>query len=485
MSQTKVVELLKTFSEDEFKSFEKFIESPYFSQGRDLKPLYFALNKFHPDFNFTFEEIYNQIHPSSKFDTKAYNILSTLFSDMFIAAERFLFEQSLIKNNIEYKTLLSKELIERDLLKFAKKTLSDSFKTIGENKLSSEYFFHKFRLYEPYRASEEYSDSKKNEIDIINDWEKSFVIFVISKSIDILDYIETFSYNQKLEPMPLLLKNFLTHLDIESLLKLIKKNKFEHSDILRLYLLMLKLLLNNKDELIFNEFRVVHKRYYKQLSDYENYRIYTMLELCAETLRSIDSLKYLKELMVIYKEKLQKNYYKPEGVHYIHPTFYRSVFLTAIALKEINWAEKFVRLHTKELPPEDREPLQIYTKAKFSFYRKEYSKSLELISRLKPEMFPLKYDIKQLTIQIFYELDYLDELLYQLDSFSHFLRLNKKVTEIKKESYLNFIRFVQELMKLREKQDKYKLNQFISELSSKKNIAGKLWLREKSLELMK
>ena len=485
MSQTKVIKLLKTFTENEFKEFEKFIESPYFSPGRDLKPLYHALKKYYPDFNFSFEEIYKHIHPSDKFDTKSYNILSTLFSDLFILAEKFLFELSLNKHYIEYKTLLSREYIDRDLIKLAKKNLSEGFKALEGNKLSAEYFYHKYLLYEPYHTCEEYSGNDKNEIKVIQKLEKSFVLFMISKSIDFLDLLETYRYNLNFEPEPFLLKNILSNLDINSLHRFIKRNKFEHADILVLYLQLLELLLNINNESVFHKFRLLHKKYYKRLSDYENFKIYTMLELCADTLRSTDSMKYLKELFVIQKEKIGGNYYKPEGVNYIHPAFYRSVLLAAIALKQINWAEKFVKIHTEELPEEYRESLLLYAKAKLYFCRKEYSKSLDLLSRMKPKWFLLKYDIKQLTIQIFYELGYEYELRFQIDAFRHFLRTNKNVTEVRKEWYLNFIRFVQELLKQNENPDNYELNKLVLQLNTKKNIAGELWLKEKISALIK
>jgi hypothetical protein len=39
MNNTKIVQVLRSFSAEEFREFEKFTASPYFSRGRDLIPL--------------------------------------------------------------------------------------------------------------------------------------------------------------------------------------------------------------------------------------------------------------------------------------------------------------------------------------------------------------------------------------------------------------------------------------------------------------
>lgn len=83
MQKSKLITLLKTFSKEEMKNFDKFISSPYFSRGRNLKPLYNVLKKYHPSFDsphFTEEKIFNKLYPKKKFDgKKSLHTLETLF----------------------------------------------------------------------------------------------------------------------------------------------------------------------------------------------------------------------------------------------------------------------------------------------------------------------------------------------------------------------------------------------------------------------
>jgi len=48
-SKLKLIQLLSSFTKEEFKEFEKFILSPYFNSSRNLHPLYLALKKYYPN----------------------------------------------------------------------------------------------------------------------------------------------------------------------------------------------------------------------------------------------------------------------------------------------------------------------------------------------------------------------------------------------------------------------------------------------------
>jgi len=50
LKDSKLIKLLKNFNSEEFKEFEKFVASPFFSRGRDLLPLFKALKPFYPGF---------------------------------------------------------------------------------------------------------------------------------------------------------------------------------------------------------------------------------------------------------------------------------------------------------------------------------------------------------------------------------------------------------------------------------------------------
>ena len=73
MKTSKLFTILKTFSDEEMKRFEKFISSPFHNNGRNFKPIYSYLKKLHPDFpqkKLTDEAIFRKLYPGKKYDLK-------------------------------------------------------------------------------------------------------------------------------------------------------------------------------------------------------------------------------------------------------------------------------------------------------------------------------------------------------------------------------------------------------------------------------
>lgn len=94
MKNTKLIQILKIFSKEEIKEFEKFIASPYFSRGRDLKPFYKILKSYHPDFkssNFNYERVFEKLYPKEKYNKSgADNILRVLSYELTRLTEEFI-----------------------------------------------------------------------------------------------------------------------------------------------------------------------------------------------------------------------------------------------------------------------------------------------------------------------------------------------------------------------------------------------------------
>ena len=63
MKNSKLIQVLKSFSAGDWKEFKKFAVSPYFNKGRDYIPLLEELKVFYPNFDsdkLTSEYIYSK-----------------------------------------------------------------------------------------------------------------------------------------------------------------------------------------------------------------------------------------------------------------------------------------------------------------------------------------------------------------------------------------------------------------------------------------
>ncbi|MBL8017965.1 MAG: hypothetical protein JNK43_11885, partial [Ignavibacteria bacterium] len=90
LSKSKVITLLRTFSNEEMKSFGDFVNSPYLNSNKKCVKLYKLLKKFSPDFEntkLTREYIYNNIYSDDKYEEWK---IRNLLSDMNLLAEKFI-----------------------------------------------------------------------------------------------------------------------------------------------------------------------------------------------------------------------------------------------------------------------------------------------------------------------------------------------------------------------------------------------------------
>ena len=110
---SKLITLLRTFSKQEIKDFEKFTGSAYFKEDRNLIPLLIAIKKFHPEFRsdeLTNEGLYKSIYPDENYNLPKLRIL---ISDLYKTAENFLVYNRLKMNESERTKYLAYELKER------------------------------------------------------------------------------------------------------------------------------------------------------------------------------------------------------------------------------------------------------------------------------------------------------------------------------------------------------------------------------------
>src|SRR5690606_8526792 len=99
--------------QEELKSFEKFILSPYFTRGRDVSGFFSQIKKIYPDFKsskINKEIFFNELFPGEKYNQKK---LKNLSFELTYLAEQFLISESLKKNESEKELMLSIQYKDR------------------------------------------------------------------------------------------------------------------------------------------------------------------------------------------------------------------------------------------------------------------------------------------------------------------------------------------------------------------------------------
>jgi SMC interacting uncharacterized protein involved in chromosome segregation len=152
-------------------------------------------------------------------------------------------------------------------------------------------------------------------------------------------------------------------------------------------------------------------------------------------------------------------------------------------LKEFEWMEHFINTYIEKLAPEQRENMHNYSSAKLHFVKRNYTFALDYIMKVNYDLFTFKYDVKTITMQIYYELNYIEEAYNLMDTYKRFLVNNKNVSQSFREWNVNFVKFYQFLLNYKTGKNKIRLDEIEKQIKDIPNVASKNWLEDKVKEL--
>jgi len=93
MKETKIIQILRTLTLEELKSFGRFVDSPYYNQSKVIVKFFKILKKYYPEFKSTdieIEKIYKKLYPSQKYN---YGTIRNVISEIGRLAEKFLSQE--------------------------------------------------------------------------------------------------------------------------------------------------------------------------------------------------------------------------------------------------------------------------------------------------------------------------------------------------------------------------------------------------------
>jgi hypothetical protein len=192
--------------------------------------------------------------------------------------------------------------------------------------------------------------------------------------------------------------------------------------------------------------------------------------------RAQKNREFSRELFNIYELKLKHNMYKFRPGPSFSIINFRNMLVVALGLNEIKWAEDFVEKYYRELPAEHRQWMYDYSRAKISFEKNEFNNTFDLLNKIDLREFAFKFDIRSLLVKLFYETKNIDGVLHEIETYRQFLYKNKNVSEQRRISYLNFLSFVNDLLKVRAREE---LEELKHKLESTGTVNDKEWILKK------
>lgn len=495
MFKTKAFEILSALEEKEFLEFELYLNSPYFNTNKRLIELFNLFKDFYPGFynlNCTRESIHESIFPGKPYSD---NRVRVLLSEVNSIAESFLAQLNYNSRVYEMQFNLIEQLNKRKLGKRQEEIFSELESELKKEELNLDTLLNLMRLESErfnYQITNKFLSTVKDiRSDIYcllkrGEYLVYFVVLDIMKSSDILfKYIR---YNeQKIDDA--LLLNFINTIDIKKILDEISKLKSDYSDVLNLYYKLF---------LAFSEIDN-HKRYLEfknsilknpsiKGKEIKKFFIAKLIDYCITKNKYSIERPFDKDLFEIYKVFVEEEMYLSPRNQYFYPDLFRNIIFHALRLKKFQWCKDFVDKYSSALHPDLRRSMSYFSSSLINFYENNFDEAFKDLSKVKFDVFVFKYDIRNLSIMLNYELGYFDVVVSQLDSYKHFIKYDKNTPEFKKKGVMNFLKVLGGLINsvsVSDVEAGFIVEKMSKELESMSEVQYRNWLKRKLNEVSK
>jgi hypothetical protein len=482
MNGSKSVELLKTFTEEEVKLFEKFVASPFHNSVKKYSDLLDILKKFHPEYTdkqLSNEYIFRKLYGKKPFKKQTVWNLMSGFEKLI---EEFMIQIQMI-GSVEKDIFLTNQFMNRKLNRFYIKQTEKMNLFFEKNKIGREYFRYK-AISENSLTDYNFMEDKQHLL--TKNIEKKGDYLILKFLMDICDVINDLNVNYDMynaEYKTSLPYIFINELNLKEIVEKALKNKFKYSFILEICYYWIMTILEPVNETFFNGFRKVFEENENRLNSFEKYYLTAaMRSYCSRMNRT--SKNYRKIMFEI------DNYRLKEGIVFYHEgqipkNIYKQIVINGIMLKEYKWVEKFMETYTQKLKPEFRKPMYGLCSSFLYFELKKYDRVLSSLSKID------NLDIRDKTLakinlaKTYYETNDIEALLNLIDSSKHFLKNNESVNAERKAEYINFFNLLHNMVPIKENGDNTAIPILKKRLMQDKYIPSKKWLLEKLEELEK
>lgn len=436
MHNSKLIELLSTFSTSELRAFKDFVASPFFNKNEELIFFYDYLKKIAPGFPIKKtrrEYIYQALFKGQKYDEKHLNYLMSFLlklAEQFIGYTKYK-EQGVLP---EYHILSS--CLDRHLDKHYHNIYQKSRKKLDNNPLrDTEYYYQSFLLSQV--ADRQFGLQKVRRYDPnIQEASDNLDLFYLTQKLkyacEMLDREKTLSVDYQ-QIMLKEIAQYLENFDQES-----------QPAIAIYYQIYLTLTEENGDQ-HFEKLKTLLYEHTEKFSPFELKEMYLMaLNFCIRKVRKKDD-RYVEEAFILFKNGIENKLLYENDL--LSPWTFKNTIKLGLRLKRFDWIEEFIKTHKDDLDEENRENALNYNLADLYYYKNDLDKAQDLLQRVEFSDVFYALSSKMMLLKIYYEKQEIEALYNLLASFKIYLRRNKLISNNVRKTYLNFISLLSQIAK--------------------------------------
>lgn len=484
MKELKLVSVLRTFSNDEIKEFEKFIKSPFHNTGRNFMPLYSYLKKYHPVYpaeKIAAERIYKKLYGVSVEDKQKISLtVRVLFSQLAHLAEKFLVHSSIEKNEYESLKISAGVYQQRHLYELCDKNILKSRNELIKKGIQSSYpdemkVLNSLSFRNKMNQDQQYTGAEIHKYSPLYITAKFF--------LDIRPMLNNqINFSSRDDIPSLIFKDLIFGFDVDKFKELSEDDGSgtKENCILDYYICRLKYEEN------FGMYKLVSDEYISsqsRLSHFFKWSFFTAIfNLGYIKAHSVDYENYGKILLSLSSLTLDNDVYSFEPGGYLYAAAYEMIFNIHFGFVSGDELSEFWQKHIRKVKKDQRKYINRYSEAFIEFRKGHFESALRHISGLKPEAIIQKNILYRLKICCLIDAGYYDSASDTIESYARFLSGNSRVSRVIRKYGSNFLSGIRAVLRNEEKDSPKNINELTNAAVDNRNSHFGWWFKNKTHE---
>ena len=476
MKGEKLLNILKTFSKSEIKEFRKYLSSTFLSEGRNHIAFFDKLIRYYPDFEkkkVSIEALFKDIKNPETLHFTISHIIKLAYDYLYFKHKR--------EDKVDKYIELSQIARNRGLYGYALNFINDAEKALKEKKTDKEHYYNMYKIYMEKIVTYFRLGDLQNQFTSGIKMTEYFSIYLMGQTVRLQDILRTYEGNYDFDYQSTYLSYLINSIDFQYSEENIEKLMIEKTSLVKIYGLFFSQIKNEKNDKYFQEINKNLEKGYDELAPYEIATIATKLQNDLLWINKGNIDNYLPS----YFEAVKKYVLNIYNINFkMDANTFRNIYLVAIELDEIEWAEDFIEKYGKVLYPEKRDDMVRWAYGMLYFRKKEFEKSLYYLNSVKDVVDMFKFDIRRDILKLYYELKYFDNIPALIDSFRHFLSNTQTLNAFTKAKSRKFIEYFSKLHNCTITKDISKIRSLQKQVENDIAISNDAWMKDKLKELI-
>lgn len=475
MKESKLIQLLNTLAGDEWKEFEKYIISPYFNGNKKYLPIlkYFRSQKSKGvPLNSSPEKIYKKLYPGKPFNK---NVMNTMLSGFTKMLEGYLVQYDYDMPGYNKKIAYLRQIEWRNSVPLFRNEIKGFLKEMNSIPFGTVLMDHikeviRLRIQEKRKSNY----IRKVEADYIQKQDIQFFSNYINALSDERNLRLVRSLVNKEHPESFH-SRWLNTINTEELFEYMDENYPEIAD-------KLKVLIALHTSKNYRKNKELLYKHIKLFARSEQTSLILLLEALLIELINDGKRELVSERHLLHRFMLENEMHIYYTKAKIQTRLTENIISTALWCKEFRWLENFVKTYSSSFADEMKESLLLYAEACLLFHKKQYPEAMKTIRLVKNLPYYTRFVLKNLELEMLYEMKEFPRLHYAIDSYLKF-KENKSISAVFKKSMDQNISAFKILVELAEGRKKGDLKKLREKLRTATPSQFNDWMLEKIAEL--